>query len=413
MNKLVRFAALAVLPIAATYLIAQAQSSTVELNMLSVWGADSEKIFQGAIQEFQTGHPNIKIKFTAVAGTGAATYPNVLRTSIAGGKAPDLFFMWGGSLAAPFIDADAALDLTPYYKKYNWSNLIIPGAISQIKRNGTVWGVPISLRAVSLYFRKDIFKKNNLKVPTSFAQLESVCSKLKAKNITCMATAGTYGWHIMRVFDFFLEHTAGPDLHDQLILNKTSWNRKEVVAAFTLLKKWTDRGWLPNGYMGISPDQSSQLFLQGKAAMTPEGDWYVTNVQAAGLKADTVGFFVPPSDHTPRMDGFAEQLMISKQSKNADAAAEFLNWWIQPAVQKKYYAVVGSTTTKGGVPTENANPMAVDYADLIGGNDTYTILDQAYSGETMSSTYFRLQSAVAAGQVTPTEAAKQMADGMK
>jgi raffinose/stachyose/melibiose transport system substrate-binding protein len=414
MNKFAHIAALAVLPLAATYFLAQAQNAAVELNFLTVWGEDGAKIFQGAIQEYQKANPNVTIKMTTVAGTGAATYPNVLRTSIAGGKAPDLFFMWGGSLAAPFIDSDSALDLAPYYKKYNWNNLILPGAISQIKRNGAVWGVPISLRAVSFYYRKDIFKKNNLKVPTTFAQLEGVCSRLKAKGVTCLATAGTYGWHIMRVFDFFLEHTAGPDLHDQLLLNKTSWNRKEVVAAFALLKKWTDRGWLPNGYMGITPDQSSQLFLQGKAAMTPEGDWYVGSVQAAGLKADTVGFFVPPSDKKPaRMDGFAEQIMISKQSKNADAAAEFLNWWVQPAIQKKYYSVVGSTTTKGGVPSENANPMAVDYAELIGNNDTYTILDQAFSAETMSSTYFRLQSAVAAGQVTPADAAKQMGDGMK
>jgi raffinose/stachyose/melibiose transport system substrate-binding protein len=413
MNKLARFAAIAAIPFATSAFLAQAQSN-VELNFLTVWGEDGAKIFQGAIAEYQKANPGVTIKMTTVSGTGAATYPNVLRTSIAGGKAPDLFFMWGGSLAAPFIDSDSAIDMAAYYKKYNWNNLISAGALSQIKRNGAIWGVPISLRAVAMYYRKDIFTKYNLKVPTTFAQLETVCSKLKAKDVTCVATAGTYGWHIMRVFDYFLEHTAGPELHDQLIANKTSWNRKEVVAAFALLRKWTARGWLPNGYMGITPDQSSQLFLQGKAAMTPEGDWYVGIAQAAGLKGDTLGFFVPPSDHKPaRMDGFAEQIMISKQSKNADAAAEFLNWWVQPATQKKYYSVVGSTTTKGGLPSEGANPLAVSYDDLISSNDTYTILDQAYSPEAMSSTYFRLQSAVAAGQVTPADAAKQMAEGMK
>jgi raffinose/stachyose/melibiose transport system substrate-binding protein len=413
MNKLARLVAIAAIPFAATAWLAHAQSN-VELNFLTVWNEDGAKLFQGAITEYQKANPGVTIKMTTVAGTGAATYPNVLRTSIAGGKAPDLFFMWGGSLAAPFIDSDSALDLAPYYKQYNWNNLISAGAVSQIRRNGAVWGVPISLRAVSLYYRKDIFTKYKLKVPTTFAQLESVCGRLQTQKIPCVATAGTYGWHIMRMFDYFLEHTAGPELHDQLLINKTSWNRKEVVAAFALLKKWTDRGWFPNGYMGISPDQSSQLFLQGKAAMTIEGDWYVGSVQAAGLKGDTVGFFVPPSDKKPaRMDGFAEQIMISKQSKNAEAAAAFLNWWVQPATQKKYYAVVGSTTTKGGLPSESANPLAIEYDDLISSNDTYTILDQAYSGETMSSTYFRLQSAVAAGQVTPADAAKQMAEGMK
>ena len=179
MNKFIRYAALAALPLALTGLIAKAQSN-VELNFLTVWGDEAAKIFQGAVAEYQKANSNVTIKVNTVAGTGAATYPNVLRTNIAGGKAPDIFFMWGGSLAAPFIDSESAIDMAPYYKKYNWNNVIIPGAINQIKRNGAVWGVPISLRAVSLYYRKDIFKKYNLKVPTTFAQLELICTRLKA-----------------------------------------------------------------------------------------------------------------------------------------------------------------------------------------------------------------------------------------
>jgi len=394
-------------------LFATAQAQPIQLNFLAWYGEDAAKVFNAAIADYQKSNPDVKINVSYVAGTGAATYPNVLRTSIAGGRAPDLFTMWGGSLAAPFIDSQSVIDTAPYFKKYNWDKLLIPGAISAIKRNGTTWGIPVTLRAVSLYYRKDIFAKYSLKVPTTFAQLEEVCAKLKAQNISCVSTAGTYGWHIMRMFDFFLEYTAGPDLHDQLLLNKTSWDRPEVVAAFALLKKWTDNGWFPSGYMGISPDQSAQLFLQGKAAMTIEGDWFVTNVAGAGLKGDVVGFFAPPTDQKPlRMDGFAEQFMISKQSKNADAVAKFVNWWLQPANQKKYYAANGSSTTKGGIPSENANPLAVEYADLIAGNDTYTIMDQAFPAEFMSTTYFRLQSEVAAGKTSPADAAKQMQQGL-
>jgi hypothetical protein len=39
-------------------------------------------------------------------------------------------------------------------------------------------------------------------------------------------------------------------------------------------------------------------------------------------------------------------------------------------------------------------------------------MDQAFPAETMSTTYFRLQSAVASGQVTPEAAAKEMQQGM-
>ena len=389
-----------------------AKADSVHLTFLTWYGTDQAKLFNGAIKDFESSHPGITISQNTVAGTGAATFPNQLRTDIAGGSAPDLFTMWGGTLSGPFIDAHSALDLTPYYKKYGWDKILQPGAMSLIKRNGALWGAPIDLRAITFYYRTDIFQKYHLKVPTTFAQLESACATLKTHSIPCLSSGGTYGWHIMRVFDFFLEHTAGPVLHDQLLLGKTSWNRPEVVAAFNLLKKWTANGWLPSGYMGISPTQAENLFEQGKAAMVPEGDWFTTNMASAGLN-NVYSFFAPPTDQKPaRLDGFAEQFMIASQSKHADAAAEFLNWWIQPATQIKWFAVNGSSATKGALPSAKTNLMANLYAKQFGSSPTYTIMDQAFPAEFMSTTYFRLQSAVAAGSTSPASAAKQMQDGI-
>jgi len=408
MKNILRIAASAAALVAAG--LAHAQT---KLEVLAWYSADQSKVFQQAIDEYEGSHPNVKIKLSTVAGTGAATYPNVLRTRIAGGQAPDIFTMWGGALAAPFIDSKAAMDLTPYYKKYKWDALLLPAAVNTIKRNGTTWGAPIDLRAVTFHYRKDLFKKAGASVPTTFAELESLCDKFKAQQVTCLSAAGTYGWHVMRVFDFFLEHTAGPDLHEQLWAGKANWDRPEVVAAFALLKKWTVNGWLPAGYMGISPDQAEQLFLQGKAAMIPEGDWFVTNSTTAGLTAETYGFFAPPADRKPaRLEGFAEQFMIAQQSKNADAAAEFINWWLQTANQNKYLGVNGSTATQGAGPDPAKNPLGAEYAKMIAQYPTYTIMDQAFPAETMSTTYFRLQSAVASGQVTPEAAAKEMQQGM-
>jgi raffinose/stachyose/melibiose transport system substrate-binding protein len=390
-----------------------ARAATVNLTFLTWYASPAATAFNGAIKDFEKSHPGITITQNTVAGTGAATFPNQLRTDIAGGSAPDLFTMWGGTLSGPFIDAHSALDLTPYYKKYHWNQIFLPAAVKLIMRHGTVWGAPIDLRAIAFYYRKDIFSKYGLHVPTTFTQLEGVCGTLKAHAIPCMATGGIYGWHIMRVFDFFLEHTAGPALHDQLLAGKTSWNRPQVVAAFALLKKWTANGWFPSSYMGVSPTQAEQLFEQGKAAMLPEGDWMVPTLNAAGLSANQYGFFAPPTDQKPaRLDGFAEQFMIASQSKHPTEAAEFLNWWLQPATQRKYYAVNGSSASIGALPSATVNPLGNLYAKLFSTRPTYTIMDQAFPAEFMSTTFFRLQSGVASGQVPPQSAAQQMQQGV-
>lgn len=406
MNRFLRHASLAAcLGVCAG--LAGAQQ--VRLEFLTWYNASQEKDFRVALAEYEAAHPNVKITLNTVAGTGAAVYPNTLRTRIAGGQAPDLFMMWGGSLAAPFIDAKAATDLAPYFKKYNWDSILIPAAVNALKRNGTLWGAPINLRAVTFHYRKDLFEKAGVKVPATMAELEASCDRFKAMDITCLATGGTFGWHQMRVFDFFLEHTAGPELHDQLLAGKASWDRPEVVAAFAQLKKWHDKGWFPLGYGGLSPNQAQQLLLQGRAAMIPEGDWFVPTAVKAGLTDANYGFFAPPTDRKPlRVEGFAEQYMIAAQSKNADAVAHFMNWWLQPATQNRHYMVHGSSATQGATPNAAENPLGAAYKKMVAGYGTYTIMDQAFSKEQMDTGYFRLQTAVTAGQITPAAAAREL-----
>jgi len=390
-----------------------ARADAVQLTFLTWYAAAQATQLNAAFKDFERSHPGITIAQNTVAGTGAATFPNALRTDIAGGRAPDLFTMWGGTLSGPFVDDHAALDLGPYYQKYHWNSILQPAAVKLVSRHGSQWGAPIDLRSMTFYYRKDIFSKYGLQAPTTFAQLESVCATLKTHQIPCMTSGGVYGWYPMRMFDFFLEHTAGPTLHDKLLVGKTSWNIPQVASAFALLKKWTANGWFPSGYMGITPTQGEQLFEQGKAAMMLEGDWMIPTLQTAGLTGKQFGFFIAPTGQDPaRLDGFAEQFMISTQSKHPAQAAEFINWWIQPATQRKYYNIVGSTATKGGLPSASANPLAIQYNQLVTKHPTALVMDQAFPAEFMSTTYFRLQSSVAAGSVSPQSAAQQMQQGV-
>src|SRR3712207_8665692 len=62
-----------------------------------------------------------------------------------------------------------------------------------------------------------------------------------AAGTTPLATGGKYGWHIMRLYEYLLEHTAGPELHDKLLVGEESWDRPEVVEAFTLLDRKSTR----------------------------------------------------------------------------------------------------------------------------------------------------------------------------
>lgn len=392
-------------------------AAPITLKYLNWFDASGAKLVAQATKEYTALHPEVQIVQNSVAGTGAATYPNVLRTGIAGGRPPDFFNMWGGQIASPFIDDGQVLDLTPYYEKYGWNKIIEQWPINAIKRKGRVWGVPFTARGMGLWYHKDMFARLGIAVPTTYAQVEAACAKLKTAHVYCAASVGKYGWHLMRLLDYFIEVAAGPTLHDQLNAMTVSWDRPEVVKAYAMLKKWVDNQWLPPGFMAVSPGDAQLAFNQGKAAMILEGDWEEGALKTAGQDTKKYAYFLPPTGHTPlRFSAFPEQLMIAKGAAHPNAAAAFINWYIQPAVQRKYFAVSGSTATIGAFPAINQWPLTYKWRHDLDTHSTYPPSDQAFNKEFMDGTFFRIQAAVVSGQTAPADAGKQMqssVDAMK
>lgn len=65
-------------------------AGAVELRVMTVWGGQQKEYLEQAFAEFTSLHPDIKISHEVVAGTGAATYIEVLKSGIASGTGPDV-----------------------------------------------------------------------------------------------------------------------------------------------------------------------------------------------------------------------------------------------------------------------------------------------------------------------------------
>jgi raffinose/stachyose/melibiose transport system substrate-binding protein len=233
--------------------------------------------------------------------------------------------------------------------------------------------------------------------------------KLVAAGIVPCGLGGKYGWDIMRLFEYLLEHTAGPDLHDKLLVGSESWDRPEVVEAFTLFKKWQDKKWVPEGALGLDPADIEPGYVQGKTAYTITGPW----TEAAAIisaKKDPADFdnFELPTDQSPsRHSGFVEGYMINAGSGNKDKAAELLDFLVKPETQKAMS--ISASTVKGAEPDAKALPLSYKWSQGPGKNPFYTIQDQAFPKQ-QADQYFSLQSDLLQGKVSPADAAKKMQD---
>ena len=67
------------------------------LRLMTVFDAPTVQLWEPVLAAYNEANPDYEVKMETVAGSGAAVYPDVLRTAMASGDPPDVFFMWGGS----------------------------------------------------------------------------------------------------------------------------------------------------------------------------------------------------------------------------------------------------------------------------------------------------------------------------
>jgi ABC-type glycerol-3-phosphate transport system substrate-binding protein len=399
--------------LAATALLAGPANAQdkVSLRLSTVWDSNVQDAWQPVLDAFTKSHPNIEIKMEAVAGSGAAVYPDVLRTSMASGDPPDVFFMWGGSQSEPFIKAAQVRPLDDDYAKYGWGSKFPQWIVDRLKFAGKSYGVPLHGQGMGFFYRADIFKSHNLSVPKSYAELENVCVTLKKDNIACASTGGKFGWHVMRLVDYFIESTCGPDVHDQLNGLKASWNQACVVAGYQRLKDWIDKGWLVPNFLNVDPTDARIPVYQGQAAMILEGPWFEGVLASDQQPPENYDFFLPPTDHAPdRYSAFPEQWMVAQGSKHQDEAAQFIDYISTLDVEKAHPGAFQASPLIGLKPDCAKTPLTCKIVDIVQSDrPAYPPTDQAFVKELMDS-FFEVQDGIVAGKLTPADGAKLMQD---
>jgi raffinose/stachyose/melibiose transport system substrate-binding protein len=397
-------------------LVRPSQSSTpLTVNGAAYVTSSALSLFNQMTAEYNKVHkPGLTINLNSVSpGTGAPLYEAKIRSLISAGNQPDLFLNYIHSLAYPYIKQGLIAPTTAWFAKYGWDKLLYQDAVAYVKYRGVPYGVPVSLLGMPFWYRPSIFKKAGVSVPKTFAQFESAMDSISKMGVAPIAVGEIYGWDLMRIFEYLLEVSVGPTVHDRLINYETSWNTPGVADTFGLLKKWGDKKWLLPGFGGTNPNQADALYVAGRAAMDLTGPWEEGSLQGAGAPEGDFAVFIGPTDHTPlRFSGFTEQWQISSKlsAQKMSALGEFMNWTLQPEQQRKYYAILGATATVDGVPAQF--PIGKKILGLQSTHETFTVMDEAM-GQEFVNVFYTILDGVTKGNMTPTAAAAAMQSAAK
>ncbi len=377
---------------------------TVELFGLATNGWDP------VIEGFQRANPNTTVRWTRF---GTDEMKQALRVGAGSGRMPDVWFNWGGSLASPYNRAGLSLDLTPRLGQLGLSETLIPTALELASDQGKVYGVPNRIVPMSIIYRTELLQRAGVtSPPTTFAELEAACDRLRAVRITPFSLGGKFSWMTMRFTDFFMEHFAGPEEHDRIKAMESSWDSEPVVRAFTKLREWVTKGNFNQGFLNIDPATNMQLVYQGRAAMVFEvPNIEITRLRRENIDPNTYTPIIAPSDHAKkRVSGFQQQLQISSRAapEVQAAALAYATYVVRPDLAAGHMQSIGGPSSVRGVMPGDDMPLQKRWANWLQGEvSLYLPGDQALPQEIVAA-YFEAQDSVVLGTLSPRDAARQV-----
>jgi multiple sugar transport system substrate-binding protein len=299
-----------------------------------MWGAPEEQtVWQAVVDDFQATNSNIKVK---VEVSDWDSYWTKLNTLIAGGTPPDVFAM-DAPLYLDWQSRGALLNLQPYIDKTpGFLDGFYPQTLTAYKVGNEYYGLPRDFQTVVLFYNKDMFDAEGVKYPTADWTYDDLLAAAKTltKDKNGDGKTDQYGlWTDTWDMELFWSEAIWANGGDIINADHT----KTLIAEGGARDAWK---YIDSIYKaGVMPtpttagEYGGDLFQSGAAAMTTIGHWAVPGYVGAKLN-----FGVAPMPKGPA--GAATSVnsagfVLSKDSKNPDAAFAFVKFALSEAGQKR------------------------------------------------------------------------------
>jgi raffinose/stachyose/melibiose transport system substrate-binding protein len=272
-------ALVALLVLAAGVRPARAQEE-VELLVWDQYTDAASDVVQGIYDQFEAANPHITIRREVYSSD---QMNQTLRTALDSGTGPDVvLFDTGPAYAGVLAEAGLLLPLTDLDAQYGWSPRFVPVAIQGASVGGTLYGLPMTVDLIGLYYNQTLLAEEGLTAPTTVEELLAFCTAASEKGYVPIAFGDNPGWQAFHSFSMTANQMLGPEAMRQLLFEGTGgWNTPEIVTAIqTYFVDLREAGCFNEDPNAVTYEDANSLFYSGDALMATTGSWLVNDILA-------------------------------------------------------------------------------------------------------------------------------------
>jgi len=244
-------------------LASAAAAAQGELVVWHSYRAAEKAAIEKVVAAYNGSHPGAKVTTLAVPYDAFA---DKISAAVPRGKGPDVFIYAQDRLGG-WIEAGNTVEPIDFFLDEATRSRFIPSTLEAMTYRGTVWGLPVNYKVITLIYNKKLVEKP----PADTKELVALGKKLTDR------AAGRFGlayWYSDYYYHAALQNAFGGRVFEGNSA-KPVLNAPENVKGLELLISWLDAGILP-----AEPSTAliTALFNGGKAAMIFTGPWFLGEI---------------------------------------------------------------------------------------------------------------------------------------
>lgn len=388
-------------------------SQKITLKLWDIYTAQdaNTQSFQQALKDWNDANPNVQIEAEA---TENEAYKTKIKTAVSANEAPDIFFAWGAGFAQPFVDAGKVLALDDYLTD-GTKDKLAGGTLTYLTYNNKVYALPFVSSAGIFYVNKEMFDKNNIKIPETFDELLTAVKAFRAKGITPFAVGEKDKWPGMFYYDILAMRQGGSKLSNDALAKKASFEDPAFVEAANKLKQLIDAGAFDEAALGLTRDESEVPFTQGQIPMYYNGSWVAGSIDKDGSavkgKIQALNFPVltdGKGDKDEILGGSVDSFWVNANTKHKEEAVKALKFLMEDFGKYEYVNGAGISAWKVSVDESKISDLTKQISAIIQKSKGNTVWWDTYLSGADADVHKDLVAKLFGKQITPQDFAKQM-----
>ncbi|WP_380054048.1 ABC transporter substrate-binding protein [Falsihalocynthiibacter sp. SS001] len=293
------------------------------------------------------------VKIAESPYSSAEQYKAFVQSSIASGKAPEMFSWWGGQSLNDLVATGKIAPLDDVWKTAIDSGDFPASTADLFSVDGKPYGLPMHIGKWAVLFNKDIFAEVGVEAPATWADLEMVAEKLKAAGHTPFAATVQDGWRGFIWFQELLLRT-NPDAYAKIHTGELAYDSDEIREVFQLWSELFAKGW----FTDVRSNREIEDFAAGGAGMYLIGDWAIGLLESNNLPIVKMGAFVMPNVDAsipPAVIVEGSPIVFSTEAGQDEAYIKAAEYWMSADGANVWGAASGNSI--GNVNAEAPNEI--------------------------------------------------------